>query len=62
MSDARPPGMWMVAGLGRSQVWDGRRLDPLVRQRSFVEIGHEMISTAILYLPLIQVGQLLLAK
>ena len=41
-------------------VWhgDGRRFNPRVRQHSFVEIGHEIISAAILSLPLIQVGQL----
>ena len=32
--------------------------NPWVRQHSFVEIGHEIISMAILSLPLIQVGQL----
>ena len=37
---------------------DGRRFDPDVRQHSFVEIGHEILSTVILSLPLIQVGQL----
>ena len=31
---------------------------PHVRQHSFVENGHEIISTAILSLPLIQEGQL----
>ena len=36
----------------------GRRLDPPVRQYSYVEMGHENISTAILSLALIQVGQL----
>ena len=36
----------------------GRRLDPPVRQHSFVEMGHEIISTAILTLALIQIGQL----
>ena len=36
----------------------GRRLDPPVRQHSVVEMGHEIISTAILSLALIQVGQL----
>ena len=36
----------------------GRALDPQVRQRSFVEMGHEIISIAILSLALIQVGQL----
>ena len=30
----------------------------ILRQHSFVKIGHEIISTAILSLPLIQVGQL----
>ena len=35
------------------------RFDPHVRQHSFVEIGHEIISTAILSLPLIQERQLL---
>ena len=34
------------------------RLDPLVRQHSFMEIGNEIISTAILSLPLIQEVQL----
>ena len=34
----------------------GRDFDPPVRQHSFVEMGHEIISTAILSLPLIQVG------
>ena len=36
----------------------GCGFDPHVRQHSFVEIGHEMISTVILFLPLIQEGQL----
>ena len=36
----------------------GRRFDPLIRQYSFMEIGPEIISTAVLSLPLIQVGQL----
>ena len=36
----------------------GHGFSPLVRQYSFVEIGHEIISTAIPSLPLIQVGQL----
>ena len=41
-------------------IWhaDGRGFDPRVRQHSFVEIGYEIISSAILSLPLIQVGQL----
>ena len=32
--------------------------DPPVRQHSFVEMGHKIISKAIISLPLIQVGQL----
>ena len=36
----------------------GHGFDPPVQQHSFVKIGHEIISTAILSLPLIQVGQL----
>ena len=36
----------------------GRGFDPLVRQHTFVAIGHVIISTAILPLPLIQIGQL----
>ena len=41
---------------------DGRRFNPHVRQDSFEEIGHETISTAILSLPLIQEGQLLVTS
>ena len=37
---------------------DGRWFDPHVRQHSFVEIGHKIISMAILSLLLIQEGQL----
>ena len=37
---------------------DSCRLDPHVRQHSFVEFGHEIISMAILSLLLIQEGQL----
>ena len=37
---------------------DGRGFDPWVRQHSFVEIGHGIISTAIISLALIQVGLL----
>ena len=36
----------------------GRGFDPPVRQHSFVEMDHEIISPAIISLPLIQVGQL----
>ena len=50
------PGM----SVGCASAWhaDGRGFDPRVRQHSFVENSHEIISTAILSLPLIQVGQL----
>ena len=42
---------------------DSRGFDPHVWQHSFVEIGHETISTAILSFPLIQEGTCqLLAK
>ena len=37
---------------------DSCGFDPQVRQHSFVEFGDEIISTAILSLPLIQEGQL----
>ena len=37
---------------------DGRGYESHVRQHSVVEIGHEIISTVILSLPLIQEGQL----
>ena len=37
---------------------DGRGLDPYVRQHSFKEFSHEIISTTILSLLLIQEGQL----
>ena len=48
------------SSIGCAPVWfaDGRGCDPHVRQHSSVEIGHEIISTAILSLPLIQEGQL----
>ena len=36
---------------------EGCGFDHPIRQHSFVEIGHEIISMAILSLPLIQVGQ-----
>ena len=57
----------LVSGPGSSircaSAWqsDGRGFDPRVRQHSFVEIGHEIISTAIFYLPLIQVRLLSVA-
>ena len=45
---------------GCASAWhaDGRGFNPRVLQHSLVEIGYEIISTAILSLPLIQVGQL----
>ena len=48
------------SSVGCAFTWlvDGRRFDLRVRQHSFVAIGHEIISTAILSLPLFQVGQL----
>ena len=40
----------------RASTWyaDGRVFDDHVRQHSFVEIGYEILSTAVLSLPLIQ--------
>ena len=50
-------------GSASARYADGRGFDPHVRQHSFVEIGHEIISTSILSLPLIQEGSCqLLAK
>ena len=48
------------SSVGCASAWhaDGRGFDPRVRQHSFVGTGHKIISTAILSLPLIQVGQL----
>ena len=48
------------SSVGCASAWyaDGRRFDPQVRQHSFVDIDHEIISMAILSLPLIQEGQL----
>ena len=47
------------SSVGCASAWysDGHGFDPSVRQHSFVETGPEIISTAILSLPLIQVGQ-----
>ena len=46
--------------IGCASAWyaDGRGFDPHVRQHSFLEICHPIISMAILSLPLIQEGQL----
>ena len=48
------------SSVGCASAWhvDGRGFDHVVRQHSFVTIGHEIISTDILSIPLIQVGQL----
>ena len=49
-----------VARSGCASAWcvDVRGFDPRVRQHSFLEIALEIISRAILSLPLIQMGQL----
>ena len=53
-----------AAGLGSSVAYasdwysGSRRFNPPVRQHSCLEIGHDIISAAILSLLLIQVGQL----
>ena len=57
-SDQHPPDMRRVTGSVSAWYVDGHGFDPHVRQHSFVDIGHEIISTAILSLPLIQEGQL----
>ena len=48
------------SSIGCTSTWyaDGHRFDPRVRQHSFMEFDHEIISTAILSFPLIQEGQL----
>ena len=48
------------SSIGYPSAWyaDDRGFDPQVRQHSFVKFGHEIISTVILSLPLIQEGQL----
>ena len=54
--------LWAGRGssTGCASAWyaGGRGFDPHIRQHSFVEFGHEIISTAILSLPLIQEEQL----
>ena len=42
------------SSIGCMSAW----FDPHIRQNSFVEFGHEIISTAILSLPLVQEGPL----
>ena len=46
--------------VGSTSTWyaDGRGFVPYVQQHSFMEFGHVIISTAILFLLLIQEGQL----
>ena len=62
--DARVTAIMHNAGPGSSvgcaSDWysGGRGVDPPIRQHSSVEAGNEIISTAILALLLIQVGQL----
>ena len=48
------------SSVGCASAWyaDGRGFDHHVRQYSFVEIGHEKVSMAILYISQIQEGQL----
>ena len=51
---------WHDSSVGCASAWyaDGCGFDPHIRQHSFMEIGHEIISAAILSLPLMQEGQL----
>ena len=51
-------GCGSLVGCASARYADSRGFDPQVRQHSFMEIGHEIISTAILFLALIQEGQL----
>ena len=46
--------------IGCASAWyaDDRGFDPTARQHSFLEIGREIISRDILFLPMIQEGQL----
>ena len=51
----RKPGAVARSDVPASTLYaDGRVFDYHVRQHSFVEIGHEIFSTAVLSLPLIQ--------
>ena len=47
----QPPGMRRVTGSVSAWYADGHGFDLHVRQHSLVDIGHEIISTAILSLP-----------
>ena len=51
-------GQGSLFGFASAWYAGGRGFDPHVRQHSSMEIGHEIIYTAILSLPLIQEGQL----
>ena len=55
---AKTAGPGSLVRCGFAWYSDGWRFDPAVRQHFFMETGHEVTSTAILSLPLIQVGQL----
>ena len=46
------------SSVGSASAWyaDGRGFDPHIQQHSFMEFGHEIISMAILSLPLIKKG------
>ena len=53
-------GPLLPGAVAQSDAWyaDGHRLDPHIRLHSFVEFGNEIISMAILSIPLFQEGQL----
>ena len=51
-------GRGSSVGCASARCADGRGFDQRVRQHSFVDIGHEKFSTAILFLTLIQGGHL----
>ena len=58
IQDRFVPKIMLRHFLSKKKYAYGRRFDPPVRQHSFVEVGHEILATAILSLPLIQEGQL----
>ena len=55
-----PVDSWVGSLVGCTSDWHsgGHGFNPPIRQHSLVDIAHEIISMAILSLPLIQVGQL----
>ena len=55
MHDFKLECNFQKAGPGSSVPWysDGHGFDPVVRQHSFMEFGHEIIYTAVLSRPLI---------